>query len=84
MMSKEQHVDGLVQTKNNKNSINNNKISESYKKLTQSEKLKRINGAVDLIQHLKAIKNDENQVCRGEFKIFLNYSILLNQNYYRV
>lgn len=62
-MSKEQHVDGLVQTKNNKNSVNNNKISESYKKLTQSEKLIRINGAVDLIQHLKAIKNNESQVC---------------------
>lgn len=72
-MSKEQHVDGLVKTKNNKNSINNNKISESYKKLTQSEKLNRINGAVDLIQHLKAIKNDESQVCHGEFKISLDY-----------
>lgn len=84
MMSKEQHVDGLVQTKNNKNSTNNNKISESYKKLTQSEKLKRINGAVDLIQHLKAIKYDENQVCLGELRIFLNCVILLYQNYYRI
>lgn len=72
MMSKEQHVDGLVQTKNNKNSINNKNISESFKKLTHSEKSNRINGAVDLVKHLNTIKNDENQVCHAECEIAIN------------
>ncbi|XP_031636245.1 myb-binding protein 1A [Contarinia nasturtii] len=62
MKAKEQHVDALKQSKNNKNSNIGNKISESFKKLTNSEKLNRINGAVNLLQHLKEIKIDENQV----------------------
>lgn len=63
MKSKEEHVDLLVQTKNNIKSSINNKISESFKKITNSEKLNRINGAVNLLQQLKEIKNDGNQVC---------------------
>lgn len=63
MKTKEQHVDALKQSKNNKNSTISNKISESFKKLTNTEKLQRINGAVNLLQHLKDLKTDENQVC---------------------
>lgn len=62
MKAQEQHVDALHQSKNNKNANFTNKISESFKKLTNSEKLNRINGAVNLLQHLKQIKSDENQV----------------------
>lgn len=63
MKAKEQHVDALKQSKNHKNSNISSKISTSFKKLTNSEKLNRINGAVCLLQHLKEIKIDENQVC---------------------
>ena len=64
MKAKEQHVDALKQSKKlNKKSIKSNKISQSFKKLTNNEKLARINGAVSLLQHLKEIKVDENQVC---------------------
>lgn len=62
MKAKEQHVDALQQSKNNKNSNISNKISESFKKLTNSEKLNRINGAVSLLQHFKGINSDEDQV----------------------
>lgn len=62
MKAKEQHVDALQQSKNNKNSNITNKISESFKKLTNSEKLNRINGAVSLLQHFKGINSDEDQV----------------------
>lgn len=64
MKAKEQHVDALKQgTKNQKNLNISKKISGSFKKLTNNEKLQRINGAVNLLQHLKGIKTDENQVC---------------------
>lgn len=62
MKAKEQHVDALQQSKNNKNSNITNKISESFKKLTNSEKLNRINGAVSLLQQFKGINSDEDQV----------------------
>lgn len=64
MKATEQHVDALKQSKkNNKKSIARARISQSFKKLTNNEKLNRINGAVNLLQHLKEIKVDENQVC---------------------
>lgn len=64
MKAKEQHVDALKQSKKlNKKSIKTKKISQSFRKLTNNEKLARINGAVSLLQHLKEIKVDENQVC---------------------
>lgn len=62
MKSVEQHVDGLAQTKNNKKPLINNKISESFKSITNIDKLNRINGAVSLLQLLKEFKSDENQV----------------------
>lgn len=63
MKAKEQHVDALKQSKkSNKKSAKSGKISQSFKKLTNNEKLARINGAVSLLQHLKEIKVDENQV----------------------
>lgn len=64
MKANQQHVDALQRSKNNKNSNINNRISESFKKLTNNDKLNRINGAVNLLQHLKGIKLDEDdQVC---------------------
>lgn len=64
MKAKEQHVDALQQSKNNKKTKSTQKISLSFKKLTNGEKLNRINGAVNLLQKLKEIKSDdENQVC---------------------
>lgn len=62
MKSKEQHVGSLVQTKNNKNPTINDKISDSFKQITNSEKLNRIKGAVNLLNHFKEVNNDENQV----------------------
>lgn len=63
MKANEQHVHASQRSKNNKNSNINDRISESFKKLTNNDKLNRINGAVNLLQHLKTIKLDENQVC---------------------
>lgn len=62
MKAKEQHVDALQQSKNNKNAKISNTISESFKKLTNCEKLNRIDGAVSLLQHIKYIKTEDDQV----------------------
>lgn len=70
MKAKEQHVD-LHQSKIKKNSNNTNEISESFKKLTNSEKLNRINGAVNLLQQFKQIQVAENQVCHHSHADFL-------------
>lgn len=74
MKAKEQHVDALQQSKNNKKSKSTQKISLSFKKLTNGEKLNRINGAVNLLQKLKEIKSDENQVCVNHCVSDFNWS----------
>lgn len=72
MKAKKQHVDALKQSKNNQNSSKIIKISQSFKQLTNNEKLQRINGAVNLLQQLKDTKFDENQVCVIKKKSLMN------------
>lgn len=73
MKSIEQHVDALEQsttttTNSKKHKSKNPKLNflEAFKRLTHSEKLQRINEAVNLLQHLKEIEktdDDDDQVC---------------------
>lgn len=79
MKATEQHVDALEQSKNNENAQINRKKSESFKKLTNSDKLKRINGAVNLLQQFKELNVAENQVC-----VLWLYSIEWNFFFFRL
>lgn len=70
MKSTEQHVDALEKsTTNSKNHKSKNpklNFLDAFKRLTHSEKLQRINEAVNLLQQLKEIEksdDDDNQVC---------------------
>lgn len=68
MKSKEQHVDASQISKTDKNTKLNNKISESFQQLRKNEKLSRINGAITLLQQIKELKGDENEVNNSIFK----------------
>lgn len=69
MKSHQQHVDGALEQSTPDNSKNHKspnaplKFLEAFKRLTHSEKLQRINEAVDLLQQLKQIDTpDDDQV----------------------
>lgn len=69
MKSNEQHVDALQQSKTKQ-------ILEALKRLTHSEKLQRIDEAVNLLQQLKDIgTSDENQVWADVFFVSSSYEI---------
>lgn len=63
MKSKVQHVEPSVTNKKDKIVSLNNKISESFQQLTKNEKLLRISGAINLLQQLKEVNDDEHEVC---------------------
>lgn len=66
MKSHEQHVEGALEKStigNSKNHKSPLKFLEAFKRLTNSEKLQRINEAVNLLQQLKQIERpDDDQV----------------------
>lgn len=66
MKSNEKHVDSLPQSKNNnkivKTTSNISAVSNSFEKLRDNNKITRINAAINLIQQLKDLQSDENQV----------------------
>lgn len=72
MKSNEQHVDALeksttINTNSKNHKTKNPKLNflDAIKRLTHSEKLERINEAVNLLQQLKDIEksDDDDQVC---------------------
>lgn len=63
MKVKQQHVDASTGTKNPIKTINS-KVFDSFNQLTNAGKVQRINGAVELLQHLSKNQHDiENKVC---------------------
>lgn len=68
MKSNEQHVDALEQSttntianSKNRKSKNTKSFLDAFKRLTHSEKLQRIDEAVNLLQQLKEIKTSDGE-----------------------
>lgn len=83
MKSQEQHVDGALKqsttiSRKTQKSIAPLKLLESFQKLTNSEKLQRINEAVNLLHQLKQIDaSDDDQVWAGILFSFCVRSLIL-------
>lgn len=70
MKSNEQHVDALESNEINK--IISSNVFDSFRALSNSEKVKRVNAAVNLIHYFNLKYNDgnNNEVCVNTFIAF--------------